>query len=377
MSGVPRHFTGLTWDHPRGYDALAAAAERTSGLICWAKQPLEGFESHPIAELARAYDLLVFDHPHIGEAVAHDCLVPLEELFSDEILAAWQHQTVGSATKSYYWQGRHWGVPLDVATQVMAYRPDLVGKPPASWSAVIRLAEQRSVAVSVAGPHAILNFFSLCLAHGETPATEELVSDAVGTAALEILHRLYGLRAKGSEVLNPIGLLRTMATSDSIAVVPLVYGYVNYARPLADQNLVAFANAPTGSATARGSVLGGTGIAVTRRARYDAALLDHIAWLMSKDAQARFIPDHNGKPSARAAWQDEGVNALWRGFYRATLLTTEHAWVRPRFNGYIAYQTAAAGIVREALADDTPAHATLSALRQAWRRRQELGADKA
>lgn len=43
----------LTWNHPRGYNALAAAAARPelaeSGLaIAWDKQPLEGFESHPI-----------------------------------------------------------------------------------------------------------------------------------------------------------------------------------------------------------------------------------------------------------------------------------------------------------------------------------------
>lgn len=46
----------LTWDHPRGYNALAAAARlpeaAVSSLeILWDKQPLEGFESHQIADL--------------------------------------------------------------------------------------------------------------------------------------------------------------------------------------------------------------------------------------------------------------------------------------------------------------------------------------
>jgi len=45
-------YCGLTWDHPRGYNALAAAAEASGGLLHWDKQPLEGFESHPIGELA-------------------------------------------------------------------------------------------------------------------------------------------------------------------------------------------------------------------------------------------------------------------------------------------------------------------------------------
>ncbi len=65
----------LTWDHPRGYNALAAAARLQafagSGLsIAWDKQPLEGFESHPITDLCARYDLVVLDHPHVGEAVA-------------------------------------------------------------------------------------------------------------------------------------------------------------------------------------------------------------------------------------------------------------------------------------------------------------------
>ena len=71
MSGAP--IKGLTWDHPRGYVALERAAERAraEGLdLHWERQPLEGFESHPIEDLAERYDLIVLDHPHIG-----DCLL--------------------------------------------------------------------------------------------------------------------------------------------------------------------------------------------------------------------------------------------------------------------------------------------------------------
>jgi multiple sugar transport system substrate-binding protein len=40
-------YCGLTWNHTRGYNALAAAAEASGGLLHWDKQPLEAFESHP------------------------------------------------------------------------------------------------------------------------------------------------------------------------------------------------------------------------------------------------------------------------------------------------------------------------------------------
>jgi hypothetical protein len=32
-------YCGLTWDRPRGYNALAAAPEASGGLLHWDKQP--------------------------------------------------------------------------------------------------------------------------------------------------------------------------------------------------------------------------------------------------------------------------------------------------------------------------------------------------
>ncbi len=364
---------GLTWDHPRGYAALAAAAERAAAkeraVVAWSKQPLEGFESHPVAALAARFDLLVLDHPHMGEAVDADCLVPLEALFAADEIAAWSERTVGPAMASYDWEGRHYALPLDVATQVMAYRPDLADGPPATFDDVLRLSEKAPVAVSVSGPHAICSFFSICVSLGEEPGGEELIGDSVATEALAILSRLSSAAPAGTEVLNPIRLLEAMATSDAIALVPLVYGYVNYARLTTGRHRVAFADAPLGRAGGRhGSVLGGTGIAITKRAKPDAALLDHLRWLMSEATQAGFIPDHEGQPSARAAWTSEKVNRDGGDFYRATLATVEEAWVRPRHNGYIAFQAAGAAILRETILDGAPPSATIAKLRDAWAR---------
>ena len=86
-------YIGLTWDHPRGYNALAETArcvnaDRAAPLITWGRQPLGGFESAPITDLTARYDLAVLDHPHIGEEVAERSLIPLEDLFSAEQLAS-------------------------------------------------------------------------------------------------------------------------------------------------------------------------------------------------------------------------------------------------------------------------------------------------
>ena len=223
-------FLGLTWDHPRGYRALEAAAARDPDkVIAWARQPLEGFESHPIADLASRYDLLVLDHPHIGEAIAENCLQPIEDFFSSEEIDAWATGTIGRALDSYRWDGRHYALPLDVATQVMARDPDRVPEAPDTWDDVLRVSTRHPVALSLAGPHAILTFFSLCLSLGEEPGGEDLVSDAVAMEAFGRMRHLRESAPAGSEKLNPIGLLEAIASRSGIALVPLVFGYVNYA----------------------------------------------------------------------------------------------------------------------------------------------------
>ncbi|KLK92611.1 hypothetical protein AA309_12970 [Microvirga vignae] len=363
-------FLGLTWDHPRGYRALeAAAALDKEQVISWTRQPLEGFESHPIADLASRHDLLVFDHPHVGEALAENCLQPIDDWFGKEEIKAWADRTIGRALDSYCWERRCYGLPLDVATQVMARNPDILPDTvPDTWDDVLRLSETHPVVLSLAGPHAILTFFSLCLALGEEPGSEHLISDATGREALDRMRRLAENAPAGTESLNPIGLLEALASRSGIALVPLVYGYVNYAVARPGRGRVAFSEAPRVAAGGcRGSVLGGTGIGITRRAEPTADLLERLRWLISEDAQVRFIPDHDGQPSARSAWCSAAVNDARGGFYQATIETTEHAWVRPRFDGYIAFQKAASATLRDALIAGHPSPEILAQIRTLWR----------
>jgi multiple sugar transport system substrate-binding protein len=378
-AGDHRPHRGLTWDHPRGYQALDAAADLVNAkatTLLWERQPLEGFESHPIGELASRYDLLVLDHPHIGEAVALDCLMPLEAFFSNGQIEAWSKQTIGQAMASYAWQGRHWAMPLDVATQVMALRPDLVGgAPPRSWAEVVALSRAKPAALSVAGPHIFLCLMSMAVAIGNPPDdSDRFLSDATFGAALALLEELYRRSPDWALHLNPIGLLEAMANGDDLALVPLVYGYVNYTRPPPDRRPIAFAEAPAGPSGRRGSILGGTGIAITKRARPDPALFDHLAWLMSTDTQRGFIPLHAGQPSHRLAWSDADVNRNSGQFYASTFSTTENAFVRPRFDGYIAFQSKAADVLRAALSERTAHARVIGDIRQLWRMaRQAIG----
>ncbi|MTH78523.1 ABC transporter substrate-binding protein [Paracoccus aestuariivivens] len=350
-------YLGLTWDHPRGRHALEAAA-RQGGPVRWEVQPLEGFESAPIAENCARYDLVVLDHPHLGEALAADCLRPLDEIFSPDELRAIADRAIGPSMESYVMAGRVWALPLDAATQVMAWRPDLLEQAPVTWDEVATLSRRTGrVALSLAGPHAWLSFLSVC--HAIRPDLDLREGDtsvprAVAIRALTILADLAQRSPASVLGKNPIGILEHMSGGhDDVALCPLVYGYVNYAAPSRSVPL-RFANAPRIAAgQPPGSILGGTGIAVSRRAQVDEALRAHLLWLLGPEAQQGFIPAHDGQPGTRAAWHDPAVNAACGNFFSDTAETLEAASIRPRHDGGIAYQTAASAAIRAGFAAGT------------------------
>jgi multiple sugar transport system substrate-binding protein len=229
----------------------------------------------------------------------------------------------------------------------MAYRPDR-SSVVYRWDEVVAEARKGGVALSLAGPHAALSFLSICAAFGEPPAVRDpkiLVSEALGAEVFDVLSSIYAHAEKSVLALNPIGILAHMATHDDVRLVPLVYGYVNYT-----QLGLKFADAPKGYAGI-GSALGGTGIGISTRCRVTPELLTHLRWLLSETAQQSYIPAHDGQPSRRSAWHDPAVNAAWGDFYSTTAQTLESAYVRPRYSGYIAWQSAASEYLRDALAN--------------------------
>ncbi len=104
--------------------------------IEWEKRSLQDFETFPVEELVREYDLIVIDHPHVGQITAENCLAPLDVAGRQAERDALIKGSVGQSYASYRWQGRQWAFPIDTAAQVAAWRPDLVGQPPAAWDDV-------------------------------------------------------------------------------------------------------------------------------------------------------------------------------------------------------------------------------------------------
>jgi multiple sugar transport system substrate-binding protein len=384
---------GITWDHPRGYAALAelerldAVADTRYGAVPvplgWDRQPLNGFESRPIADLARRYDLLVIDHPGLGTARA--ALHPLEELFSSAELAAWADAAVGPSFGSYRYAGHQWALPLDAATQVCMIRAELMGArpPPATWQEVAAVARDLPVALVLGGPHALLTLLAICAAAGAPPVAETGDGRAAGgfaeeaaarEAVLAALDLLAGVCARIDLVLaagSPIGVLEAMAAGDgAVACCPLVYGYVTYTEPGRRPHRLTACDAPGWQPGGPpGSVLGGAGVAVSRRVSGAGlpAARAHVRRLLAEPVQAGLVPRAGGQAASRAAWESDAVNAACGGFYRRTRATLDQAWVRPRFPGWIAFQEQGSAVVREGLRERAAPVQILRQLRRAFR----------
>lgn len=296
------------------------------------------------------------------------CLRALDEVFSPKELAAIRAACIGPTYSSYTYRRAQWALPLDAATQVAVSRPELPSASvPATWQEVVSLSEKTGkVALSLAGPHALLSFFSICSAFGFLPGEDDpsvFVSDEVGTAAIGLMQRLSERSPLSVRGKNPIGILGHMQDQDDILYCPLIYGYVNYASP-ANATPLVFHNAPAQRHGGRpGATLGGTGIAISRRCPVTPELKAHLLWLMSRDAQVGFIPRYDGQPSFRAAWQDGAVNREWGGFYRNTEASLEQSYVRPRYAGYIPFQSKASECLREQLAAGNEPATVLDRLR--------------
>ena len=75
---------GISWEHPRGFAPMVSTAseykkKNTEVEIIWDKRPLQDFADRPIEEMAYEYDLMVIDHPHVGEASRKELLIEFDK----------------------------------------------------------------------------------------------------------------------------------------------------------------------------------------------------------------------------------------------------------------------------------------------------------
>lgn len=366
---------GMTWSHPRGYDPMVACSklwrEKTGVEIVWDKRSLQDFESFPVEELARAYDMIVIDHPHVGQITQEGCLAPLDVPGREAARDALERGSVGWSYPSYNWQGRQWAFPIDAATQVQAWRPDLLDVAPATWSEVLDLARQGRVLLPLRPPHTLMAFYTLAGNLGAPCSVEgELIGVEHGARVFEMMREIAALVDPACFEMDPIAVSEKMAEQGStIACSPLLYGYVSYGTEGFRPHRLAFADMPVaGENGPVGSALGGTGIAVSAFSSDVNAAIDFAYWIASGEIQKTLYAASGGQPGHAAAWEDDAVNAATGDFYRDTRATLEGAWVRPRHDGYMGFQQAASDRINEGLRDGHPATQVVGDLNRLFER---------
>jgi multiple sugar transport system substrate-binding protein len=367
---------GMTWDHARGYDPMVATSEAYMAShpgveITWEKRSLQAFADRPIDEMAGTYDLMVIDHPHVGEVARNGQLLALDLPGREAELADMAAHSVGASHPSYEFDGRQWALAIDAATPVAAHRPDLLAEAPTRLDEVMRLAEAGRVACALVPINSLMCFFGLARNMGFAVANdpERLMDRAEARAVLADLAALARAVDPRCFALEPIGIYEWMSReADAPAYSPWGYGYTNYSRPGFAPHPLRFVDAPgVGGNGPRGTVLGGTGIAVSAFTAHPEVAVDYAFWIAGADCQKGLFFESGGQPAHAAAWEDEACNAACDGFFRRTRETLETSWLRPRYDGYMGLQDRGGDLVQAHLKGEAEAEATLDALDAAYR----------
>ncbi len=366
---------GITWDHPRGYQPLKAAAARwleIAGVeIKWDVRTLKEFGDLPIEKLVSIYDLIIIDHPYMGEAAWNGLLVPLIIHFSTKFLETQSSQSVGPSFESYQYNQSLYALPVDAAAQVAAYRKDLIER--AGWKlptetsslkdAAYTLEKGYQIAVPLCPTDIWCVFLSLCAQYSNGDFFSATgVSEEVGKWALEEISDWKSFVHKNSFTMNPVQMLEQMGTEDAIVYSPFVFGYTNYSRPHFVPKRIHFGNVPQYGLNKVTALLGGAGIAISGETKNLNSCLDFIQFVLDPETQKNLYYKEGGQPAHLAAWKDEKCNADSGNFFSNTLHTLQNAYVRPRVPGFNRFQEKAADLIHTAALKSTNASLAITQL---------------
>jgi multiple sugar transport system substrate-binding protein len=368
----------LTWDHPRGYGGVTAAADAYTARypdvrVKWEVRTLQAFADQPIGGIAATFDLIVLDHPSIGAAVVEGALRPLDDHLDASFLAEQAASSVGRSYESYSWEGHQWALAIDAAAQIAAFRADLLARagvePPRTWDDVVVASDAlRAQGLAIAIPaipvDAICAFLGTCTSFGEVPliSGDEVVSREVGRSALHTLSDIVTRSHPASTVSNPPAVLDLMANGEEIAYVPLAFGYVNFAREGFGRHALRVTAGPAGADGVPSGTLGGAGLAVSSSSAHADEACAYAAFVASAATQRTVYVQGGGQPGHRSAWMDPDLNAATGGFFADTLPALDAAYLRPRDVGFLGFQDEAGGLVHGFLRDGGDPDKVLDAL---------------
>lgn len=364
---------GSSWGHTRGHDPLVAAAEEYAVEkpvdIRWTARTLTEFGVLDVGDLAKQYDLVVIDHPHVGGVAASKSLVPLDTVLPSDALEELSVRSPGGSHQSYHFAGHQWALAIDTACQVAVWKDFMPrDEVPATWREVIELARNGGVIWPINPVDIQASFMTVAAALG-TPidgSHDQFVPLEVGLAVLETMHAVTQYLDPECFDLNAIDALeRLSASSDTAGYCPLVFGYTNYSRlGYRDQRLQFgdIAVIDETSAVPKGALLGGVGLGVSAGSKHIQEAADFALWVASGRIQSGVFFDAGGQPAHVSAWEDERLDSIAGGFFSGTRATVDNSWTRPRMPGYVSWQNESLAIIHETLKRGTGFEAAIAEL---------------
>jgi multiple sugar transport system substrate-binding protein len=325
--------------------ATAAEYERITGgavRVGWEPRSLKDFGVALVDDLARRYDLVLIDHPHIGLIAETGCAVPLDETSAAGDLAALAAGSPGRSHQSYHYAGHQWALAIDAACQVSARRPDLLPEPPASWDDVIELSRRGRVLWPLCDVDSAASLLTLLAGLGRplTFADGAAIDREAAARALGLLREVASASDPRCLSMNPIATLDTLSSSDDYWYSPLLFGYINYSRPGHRGRQVAFGDIPAlaGQDGPRGALLGGAGLMVSAYSPHREAAVGYALHVAAGLTQRTSYLTAGGQPAHQAAWTDPAADEWSGGFFAATGPAITASWTRPRQPGFAGFQ---------------------------------------
>ena len=348
MDDAKPTITGVAWDHRRCWGPLDAsvadwAARGTS--VTWDRRSLYSFGEGDLEEHSRRHDLVIFDHPFVGEASRDGYLLDLAPYLDEAARSAFAADSVGRSWDSYWVDGGLYALPIDAAAQTAAWRADLMeeadAEVPRRLDDVFALAERvraggRWIGFPAKPTDLLCTFISLAASLGETPAesADHFVGRETGRESLALLRRLTWHAHPESRGWNPIRCFDHMSSADDVVYCPYAFNYVNYAS--LSERALTFGSPPSvADGWPARSLLGGAGIGVSATSQSPDAAYQHAAYLCSPAFQATTYVREGGQPGSRAAWLDAECNRMTRNFLRDTLPALDAAYLRPTMPGFV------------------------------------------
>jgi multiple sugar transport system substrate-binding protein len=221
-------------------------------------------------------------------------------------------------------------------------------------------------------PHSLMTFYTLAANLGAPCRSDgkgDLVDPDVGVRVIDMIRELVALIDPSCFSMDPIAVFERMSADGAeIACSPLIYGYVSYSMAGFRPRTVHFTDiAAAGNLGPAGSALGGTGIAVSGYSRAIPDAINFAYWIASGDVQRGPYAAAGGQPGHGQAWEDAAVNAATADFYRATRATLQSAWVRPRHDGYMAFQQQGSDCLNDGLRAGTDGKTIVAELNRLFR----------